>query len=389
MTGLSPCLLLLGVVQDPALPTEGTEQDEEAAARAWTVGGFVDASYVFNNNQPHNHIYRGTNTTPRTNEFTIPAAGAYLLRVPDAVPFRFELALHAGAAVDALYAAEPVPGGETGRVAGTDVWKHLALANVGGKVGRTRTELGAGLFHGPMGIGGFWSKDNWNYSPSWESNAAPFYVAGARLRQDIRVGVMEAWVVNGWQTLADVNAGPSYIVGANLGGSTLRFGQWVYFGPEQADTDLDAWRVHTDTFVILDRPRWGGAAVWDFGQELRTDRPGHPRHLWTGGALFGRVRLIQSPDTTWDLAARPEVWWDRDGVMFGARQWLASFTFTSTVVLWTHLQVRLEYRFDRSTARDGYFYVAAQTRDESPDLAREQQTLFLALVGTFDHSFGL
>ncbi|MBL8971494.1 MAG: hypothetical protein JNK56_12975, partial [Myxococcales bacterium] len=95
--------------------------DEEDAVTPWVVGGFVDTQYVVNSNFPDNHIFRGTPNTPRTGEFSPNLVVGYVRRDPIKSPWMLELALQAGPAADALYAAEPVAGGAAGRYAGVEV----------------------------------------------------------------------------------------------------------------------------------------------------------------------------------------------------------------------------------------------------------------------------
>ncbi len=118
--------------------------------RPWEVGGFVDANYSFNSNLPDNHVNRLRSAVPRTGEFSLNLAVAYIRR--DAVPGQtsptFELALQAGPAADALMYYEPEPGGADSRFAGKEVFKHIGRANVGVKLKRG-TELSAGMHLSP------------------------------------------------------------------------------------------------------------------------------------------------------------------------------------------------------------------------------------------------
>lgn len=359
---------------------------------AWTFGSFVDVAYLFNSNVPQNHVYRGTVTTPRTGEFTINLASAYLFHEPtQEAPFRFELAGQFGAGTDALYASEPRPGAPDDVGAGAEVWKHLAAANAGVLVRKTKTEIGAGLFSSPIGIGGYWSRFNWNYSPSWESNAAPFYLAGARILQSLPAGFgLEAWVINGWQTIADANAAPSYLAGLTWAGQGFSVAQYVYFGPDQADISPASWRVHSDTFVMYERPRFGVGVVWDYGQE-RIDPPMEPSRInrWTGGGLFVHGLAVDREHVELDLALRPDAWYEDGDSIYGVSQWLISGTATVSLRLFDAIMVRAEYRYDRSTAEDGFFFRGEAIAPGDDGLAQDQHTVFLNLTGYFERNFGI
>ncbi|MEX1363425.1 MAG: outer membrane beta-barrel protein [Nannocystaceae bacterium] len=369
---------------DPAaepVPAPAPATDDGAGPPTWIAGAFVDTSYLLNSNFPGNHLYAGAVTHPRTGEFTLNVVAAQLRHeATEDEPLRFELALHAGAAVDALYAGEPVPGGAAGNFAGPEVWKHIALANAGYRFA-SGTEIDAGLQGAPIGVGGFWSKDNWTYSPALASNAVPYYLMGLRVAQDLPKGLRaEAWMVNGWQTIGDVNKAPSGLVGLHWAGGRTTAAAQVFFGPEQADLDPESWFVHVDTQVIWDGRPVGVAVVADAGREGRT--AGGQDSYWIGGGVWVRGFLWETERSALVLAARPEAWGDPNGRIYGTPQTLLSGTIGPSLYLRDLLQVRLEYRYDRSLASDGFFL-----RGDSLALVDDQHTVMLNLLGKVEHAF--
>ncbi|MBL9103910.1 MAG: outer membrane beta-barrel protein [Myxococcales bacterium] len=380
------------VASDATLP--GGEQ----VFKPWEVGGFIDINWAWNHNHPDNHVYRGTAVQPRTGEITPNLAVLYVRR--DAHPGRwgptFELALQAGPAADALMAYEPTPGGAASKYAGAEVWKHLARANVGLK-SRRGTEVSAGLHLSPVGIGVHWSPYNWNYTVTWQLNSVPYYLTGLKVVHPLsdKHGV-QAWVVNGWQTLADVNKAPAFMLGYTYTPSpAFAFAEYAYFGPDNADTRLAAWRMFSDSQFTYNHERFGVGGLFDVGGERRSDLAGRPWHMWMNAALFTRWRVLASKPSastwrrrSWDMAARPEWFWDRDGRMFGVPQHLLAFTFTSDVRLLGALLLRVEYRYDRSTAAQGFFYRGGAITDDAAGLGRDQHTLFFAVAGVLAHRFG-
>jgi hypothetical protein len=356
----------------------------------WEVGGFIDANYAYNNNLPDNHVNRGTATQPRTGEFTLNLAVAYIRR--DALPGRlsptFELALQAGPSADALMRDEPTPGADASRVAGSEVWKHLARANVGLKA-RVGTEVTAGLLLSPIGIGIHWTPYNWNYTPSWQLDGVPYYLAGLRVVHPInaRHGV-QLWVVNGWQTAADNNKAPSFMLGYTFTPSPrFAFAQYAYTGPENADMRLGAWRLFSDSQFTYNTERFGVSAVFDFGAERRTDLPGKPWNIWSSGAVFTRWRVL-GERRTWDMGLRPDWFYDRNGRIFGVSQHLLAGTYTNDVRIAENLLLRVEYRYDRSISQHGFFYRGAAITDDATGLAHDQHTVFFSIAGVFAHRFG-
>ena len=387
-------------------PTEPTEPTEPATEppHTWHAELFVDIGYGFNSNLPDNHVFRGMYTNPRTGEITVGSVGAFVRHpLADDEPWSFELGLHAGSGVDALTSAEPIPGGPDGKFAGAEVFKHIALANVGFALRKSKTHFAAGVFESPMGIGSFWTFRNWNYTTTWESNLVPYYLAGAKIVQPLPRGFeLAGWVVNGFQSYADLNAAPSGLVTLTwargptpvdtprTGETALTISTQVYFGPEGPATiglGPKDWLVYWDTWAVYDfDDHFSLAAVWDVG----VDRPGRAddSSLYTGGALFARGTVYEGERSHLDLALRPEASWDRDGRFFGVDQWLIAGTGTATLFLFDHVLLRAEYRFDHSTAPQGFFYRREFTSDQSPGLARNQHTVFLSLAAIWDFWFG-
>ena len=386
------------VFRMPSLePTPVPDPDEEPAseprdaALTWGVGASADFSYALSSNFPDNHIYRGMVPTPRTGEISPNVVSASIDHMAtEEEPWRLELLVHAGAGVDALIEPEPVPGGADGRYAGAEAFKHIGLANAGVRL-RSGTTFEAGLMGAPMGLEAFWPHRNAHQTVSWTANGTPFYLMGGNIQQELPAGFgIFAWVVNGWQTMADLNSAPSYVTGVTWSPrDELSAGATLFFGPEDVDISPEAWRVHGDANVSWSGERLGLAAVWDAGRERLTTLPDAPVALWTGGGLFARGTVVSRENVKLDLAARPEAWWDRDGRIYGVSQWLISATGTVSLHLYDHLTVRTEYRYDHSTATEGFFYRRTSTASDSPDLANNQHVVLLSLAGYMRHDFAL
>lgn len=363
-----------------------------SAAKTWVVGAFVDAGYVFNSNLPDNHVNRGNGTSPRTDEFTVPYAATYIRHdANESEPWSVELALQLGPAATALAAPDPQPGGDASRFAGPTVWQHIGRANVGARIPRLGTEIAAGFFGTPISIWSFWSKDNWAYSTPWHLNAVPYVLMGGRILQPIgeRV-VLHAWVVNGYQTYADVNKVPSYMFGVMaVPIDGLEVAHFDYFGPEDVDPAPRAWRWLSDTWAFYERGRFGLAVIGDVLRERITALPGSPVALYLTTAAVPRFRVIDARGGKfrWFLVARGEAFWDRDGRIYGVRQLLGSASIGSDMRLWEHISIRLEYRYDRSSNRAGFFYRGDAVHDDDPGLGRDQHTAFAMLSGAFEHWF--
>jgi hypothetical protein len=373
----------------PVAPVSDDTADDSSMlapeAGPWVLGGFVDTAYQGSTNQPDNHDWRGMFSSPRTNEITLNLVGLYVRR--DAAPrdpFHLELAINAGAAADALFVAEPTPGGENSRFAGPETWKHLGRANAG-LAFDSGTDVTAGLMVCPIGLGIFWTPSNWHYTTPWSLNGVPYYLAGGRVTQNIGDKVqLQAWVVNGWQTLGDINKVPSYMTGIVITPRRdLSIQEMFYFGAEDVDPNPRSWRTFWNTQLAWNTEKVGVMALVDVGRERLTFLPGAPVALWVATDVDVRWRVLGRKHT-WDMATRGGAYWDRDGRMFGVPTWLLSAVYTNDVRLFEHVLLRLEYRYDRATADGGFFYRHAATADDSPGLARDQHTIVAALTGYFE-----
>jgi hypothetical protein len=381
------CAMLSSSPAPEPIEEAPSEESDEVRVSPWAMGGLVDTQYVVNSNLPNNHIFRGASVTARTGEFNPNLVAFYIRRDPIKSPWMMELALQAGSAADALYWTEPVAGGEAGRYAGVEVFKHLGRAWAGLRL-RGGTEIAAGLMVAPTHFGSFWTKDNWHASITWGYQSVPFFLTGIRVWQPItkRLGV-GAWLTTGYGTMGDVNKAPSGLV--NLVFSpieNLSLIQNVYAGPEDVDMRPEAWRVLVDSQIVYNTHRWGIAIVGDYGRERLTFRPDRAVAHWANGMISARWHVLGDKHK-WGMAIRPECFWDHNGRIFGAPDqdhWMFGGTFTNDLRLFDALLVRMEYRYDRSTAARGYWYRHGAITDDAAGLAHEQYTLIFSLGGYFE-----
>lgn len=154
----------------------------------------------------------------------------------------------------------------------------------------------------------------------------------------------------------------------------------VFFGPEQAQTDLQYWRGFANTMLEWVEPDYSVALVYDVGTEKSAQGPSHVQNLWMGSALFSRWNF----SGPWSAALRPELYWDPNGSLTGSIQFIKAVTATLEYKLsegeFTN-RLRLEYRYDNSTGKQGGFYGAGGV---AGPLVAGQSSLFLALLVSFD-----
>jgi hypothetical protein len=385
IAGTLSALLLLqaGMPAWAQLPVPS--DDSKLNAKDWQVGALVDVAYGLNFNFPENHRFRSKTTTPRTNEFAPNMLLAYIRKEPlRGSRWGTELALQAGYDTNAL-----VPEPEAGRdepIAGADILRHVSRANLSylAPLGNGLT-LSAGLMEGYINYESFYAKDNFNYTRAYVTENSPNFMLGVGARYPISGNVDVGFhVFNSYKHLSHPNDQPSY--GAEVDwriSKRTTLAQNLYFGPDQEATSLRYWRFFSDTQI-----EWVGeevtiAAIYDFGTEQAVDLPGSPRTFWTGGAFFTQWNL-KGP---WSAAIRPEIYWDRNGRMTEFEQVI--WAVTTTVEYRKHFGpqlgvVRLEYRYDDSTGKDGGFFRRGEISPGLPELVRSQHVLFFSLLWAFD-----
>jgi len=351
-------------------------------ASDWHYGGFVDLSYPINFNFPENHRWRSRTTVPRHNELAPNMAVAYV-RKDLSAESRWGMELGVQGGYDSKNFA--FLQGEN-EVAGADTLRHVHRANVSylAPLGKGLT-VAAGLFNSLIGYESLYARDNFNYTRSWIADNTPYMMFGAKASYPVSEELTAtAFVVNSYYHLAHPNDQPSYgLQGAWKPTSRFTLTETFYAGPDQTDTALRFWRLYLNNIA-----EWKGDAVtialsYDIGTEKIAGRPGDPRALVMGGALFTRWN-VSGP---WSVAVRPEFYWDRNGRWTGNEQFVKAVTSTVEYKLplaKTTTLFRLEHRFDESTGAAGGFFKGGDVSPGVPGLAGTQHLLLLSLILSFD-----
>jgi hypothetical protein len=334
------------------------------------VHGFVDVVYAHDFNRPADRatFFPGVGTAAkRHGEFSLNQAQIELGAPPSPVGFR--LALGFGTALEVVHSGEP-----DGAFANAGVFRNVLYASAQYKapVG-SGLLLEAGIFPCHVGFEGFNTKDNWNYTRSWLAEFSPYYSAGVRASYSWN----ERWssqlhVLNGWQIVSENNSAKS--IGAQIAytrGSASLFLN-VIGGPERPDNEKD-WRVLAD---LVANVKVSSALFVGTSFDIATEsRPGK-NASWNGIAAYAR---LSPPTSKTALALRVERFADRDGAISSTRQRLAEATLTLEHRPAPGLIVKLEGRYDRSTAA----LFAATAHDGSPVLRRHQLLVLAGVVAAF------
>jgi hypothetical protein len=314
----------------------GQAPAEPAASRLKVEGG-VDVYYGANVRRPADaaNFFPGTGTTAkRANEFALNLATLGVSVAPEPVGFR--LVAGYGTALEVLHAAEP-----GGPAVGPEVWRFVQQASVA--FSRGPLALEAGIYPSHIGFESLQSQLNWTYTRSWMGELSPYYQTG--LKGTWRFN--EAWsaqlhLINGWQTIGDNNRGKALGTQVAYAGARLSASFNTFIGEEGtgADTGLRLFGDVVASYRVTEALTLGVTA--DVGTQRR---PGTDAALWYAAGALARVQLA-APVA---LAARAELFEDRDGLISGTAQTLAEGTLTLEVKPAEHLTLKLEARHDRSS----------------------------------------
>ena len=146
---------------------------------------------------------------------------------------------------------------------------------------------------------------------------------------------------------------------------------------------MEFWRLFFDQYLVWNKNPLTLALGYDIGTEISATQEGNPRVFWMGGALFSNWKFQRF----WSVAARPEFYWDPQGIISGSKQLLWAMTTTvkydlvfnsHTVLLWW------EYRYGKSTGSGGGFFKGGDVEPGVPELVPDHHLLIWAVNWAFD-----
>ena len=366
-----PCLLsslLLGQSEpEPSAPGSSAPAEEAPAPSALEslvsrlkVEGGADVYYGYDFNRPADgaSFIPGTGTTAkRDNAFSLNLASLGVSVEP--APVGLHVLVGFGTGMEVVHAAEPVAPG-----IGPQVWRYLQQASLSYAHGPLTLE--AGVYPSHIGLESFQSQLNWTYTRSWMGELSPYYQTGLKGTWTFsKEWSAQLHLLNGWQTIGENNRGKALGTQVAYAGKRLSATFNTFVG-EEGSGDATGLRLFGDlvaTYAVTDAFSVSGTA--DVGTQRR---PGMDAALWYGAGLNARVQVARPVA----VAARAELYQDRDGLISGTAQRLAEGTVTLEVKPAEHLVLKLEARHDRSTA--AVFGGPETTLDGTP-VPRSHQTL--------------
>jgi putative OmpL-like beta-barrel porin-2 len=348
---------------------EATPSPKPAEARRLEVTGFVDLYYSYNFNRPADHanFFPGAGTTAkRDDEFAINLAQVDFIVAPK--PVGVHIAAGYGNSMEVVHAAEV-----DGVATSPGIWQNIVQASLEyqANVGRGLL-LEAGLYPSHIGFETLQSKDDWNYTRSWEAEFSPYYQMGVKLAYPLG----ERWsaqlhFLNGWQVIADNNRGKTLGWQFAYAGDKVSVTLNGIAGPELPEDDHDL-RALSDTVAVWKAtPSWSLALCLDLGGQ---EQPAGGNATWEGVALYAR---FAPPDGQTAVALRAEYFDDEQGAISGTAQILKEVTATLEIRPAKQLSLKVEGRYDRSTA----LVFAGDTLDPLGDVRRDQRDEALLVIG--------
>ena len=367
---------LLVVVGFSVCQAQVYKRDDSEVPPRIILGAYLDIGYLHSSTLPSNHSWRSKNTTFALDRLRVNNATVALQKGPSLdSPWAYQVGLQAGIDIDGLVPADEVA------VSAAKPLSHLFAARVGYlfRVGRGLGVSG-GLLPGFPGYPSFLAIDNPSYTRPYQVDMVPYYLWGLRATYPASGPLVGSlFVVTGWNYLEWPNDVPS--AGLQLvwqAADGLELTQNLYYGSDQAATDLEYWRFASNTVAEWTASRFLLAGSVHYMSEKQAAVAGSPRYQWAAGALW----LQWLPSANWRFAVRPEVLWDSDGLATGNRQTLTALALTAeyrlTPVHRNTLSARAELRLDRSTGEEAGFYMG-------PDnvLVPDQRLFILAVMWRF------
>lgn len=336
-------------------PARATVDDAKAPV---AFGGYVEAFYQWNFDDPSNGISNFRGFDNRHNTFTL--SNVALDAAWDHEGLVGRLTLQIGHTPSTYYLSEPgSPGANGANASDAELWKYVQQAYAGYRFGLGGgLTVTAGLFLSPIGPESMAVRDNWNWSNSNLFFGLPFYHTGVRASY----ALTDEWAVtvagyNGWNSVVDNNDEKSVSVQLNLERPDVS-ASLLYFGVVErlrGATEGRAWRHLLDSHVTwhaterlsLRAHSNGGIEPNAFGASA-----------WAAGALYARYRIF----APLFCAVRGDVFLEhlgesavgRASAIFWPAPWVASGTATLDYRPHERVSFRLELRHDHAGA-DLYF----------------------------------
>jgi hypothetical protein len=361
-------------------PQASASDQQNAVSPLWQFGGFVDAAYLVDFNDPSNDLFRNRGTAYKVDEPILNMAAAYVQKnTSETSRWGLQFTVQAGqdSRVFGFSATAPNLPGSTGL-------RHLGPTNLSylAPIGKGLT-LQVGIFNSFIGYDSLYAKDNFNYTRPWGADFTPYLMMGINASYPFTPQLTGTlFVINGYWHLANANAVPSsggQIAYKATPHVTLK--ETILTGPHQSDTSLEFWRFLSDSIAEWKTDRFTTAFEYQISSE-EVAVAGN-RAYW----VSAQMPLHWTMNKQWSATVRPEFAWDSDGRWTGFEQHVAAVTTTVEYRIpyrRTNTIFRVEHRFDDSRGKGGGFFHDGEARTGVVGLTPSQHLLIFGLILSFD-----
>lgn len=233
-----------------------------------------------------------------------------------------------------------------------------------------------GKFYAYIGLEGFKAKDNWQYSRSFNYNFNPYWHQGIGLKYAIlpaRLSVAVYYLnASDGRLSQEANRSPSVGASVNAKISDAWVLNYNYLGGKETNVPSSRRDVHELNSTYELSPRWKLALDYAFARQSRVLVTGEEGRWWVVDAY-----MKYQPSPRYYLSSRYEYVADSDrgaglsafNAGGGVKQRIQGVTITNAILLKNGLEIRLEWRNDRSSS-SAYF----KSERGSPSLYQQSFT---------------
>ncbi|MBI4461104.1 MAG: porin [Acidobacteria bacterium] len=333
-----------------------------------TFGGFLDAYYNFDFNEPSDAIVTNggaglnRNFDFNHNSLTLSQVDFEVMKtVNETNPLGYMVQMTFGPTATFVNVGDVFTGNFTSA--------HFMQYYLSGRAGKLTLDFGKFVTqHGAEVID---TRADWNYSRGLLfALAIPYYHFGLRATYPVSDKVtLAAYLVNGWNNVIDNNKGKT-------GGfqlvwnptSRVGFVQNYMVGQEQTGAS-DVRHLIDSLLTVKLHDKVTFMTNYDYGM----DRVGGDHVHWQGIAGY----LKFQPTPKFALIPRFEFYSDPMGITTGTRQQLKEFTLTPEFIVSNNLVMRFEYRHDWSN--EPSFTTSGDPKDDP----KKQDTLGVGMILKF------
>ncbi len=266
-----------------------------------SIGGYIDAYYGYNFNEPDDGNVPYFVSMHRHNEANINLAFIDLRYTHERL--RARLAPGFGSYINANYAAEP------------GALKYLVEANAGIKLFKKKEIwFDFGIFGSPYTNESCVSRDHLMYTRSLAPEYVPYYLAGAKISMPLhKKWNLYVYLLNGWQQIQDQNKGKSLGTQVEFRPNDKNLINWdIYIGDERSTVAPEnRMRYFTDIYWIHNPDgKFSMTACAYIGAQQRLIFGNRSSHFWGQANIIGRYSFTKKIS----LSGRLEYFHDEDAV---------------------------------------------------------------------------